>query len=150
MIETNQNPAKILKPSVCPLNFPPAAIAPKFSSVLNFDLLIRSLRTDQINLSIFLQPLAKRKTVCSSVIDQSRKPLSRSSLSLTVNSNCIKSFLYQRRFVGRCGSKLKPDRYALTICHHHKLCSLPALGFSDAFAPFLRVKMFHPQKTLPT
>ena len=136
MVETNQNAAEILKPGVRPLDFPSATIASKFPPILNFGSLIRPLRTDQIDLSFFLQALTKRKTICCPIVNQSRKAFSGTTPSLTGNSNGIKSIFYQRRFMGRCGSKLKPDRYALTICHHHKLCSLPAFGLSDAFTPF--------------
>jgi hypothetical protein len=136
MIETNQNPAKILEPSVRSLDFPPATIASKFTPILNFDFPVRTLRANQIDFSLRLQSVTKLVTVGCSVINQARKPLARSSFAFAGNTNRVKRTFYQRRFMGRCGSELKADRYALTICHHHKLCSLAAFRFSDAVAPF--------------
>jgi hypothetical protein len=150
MIETNQNPAKILEPSVRSLDFPPAAIASKFTPILNFDFPVRTLRANQIDFSLRLQSVTKLVSVGCSVIDQARKSLARSFFAFAWNPNRVKRTFYQRRFIGRRGSELKADRHALTIYHHHKLCFFPTVSVSPTLSPFFRMNMFHPRRFSPT
>jgi hypothetical protein len=141
---------KILKPSIRRLEVQPSTMSSTVEPILNFDLMIRTLKTDRICLSLALPTLMKWLNLCRLIIDQSRKAPSCSPSSRTRSPNGVKHLLNQRRLMGRCASKLNPERYPLTICHHHKLCSLPLVSvFSTLSSLFLRMKMFRPRRPSP-
>jgi hypothetical protein len=151
MIETNQNPAKILEPSVRSLDFPPATIASKFTPILNFDFPVRTLRANQIDFSLRLQSVTKLVTVGCSVIDQARKPLARSSFAFAGRTRIVSSVLsINVDSWGVAEVSLRPIGMPLPSATTISFVPLPRFVFPTQSPLFLRVKTFHPQKLHPT
>ena len=92
--------------------------------------------TNQINAAFFKKTIAQRQRVCRPIIYQPFDLSLRTSASTFTDAYGIQGRFNQFRFVRRRGSKLEPERYALTIRHHHKLRSFASLGFSNSGAPF--------------
>ncbi len=86
------------------------------------------MRADQIE-SLFCNLIAERIAVVSLVGDQ-RYGASFRMYDLLQSFRCQSHFGRRRRVDGTC------QRYALAIRHHHPLCTLSTLGFSDVGAPF--------------
>ena len=133
---TNDKSAKVADPGDGAFDFPSPDIATQLASVLDFWFsLVAAVRANEVDASLG-QSLAKRVAVTSLVVDQAIRILPWSAAALARNGDFLQSRLDQRRLVGRCGFDLNSQRYTLAICHHHKLCTLSAFGFFDAFAPF--------------
>jgi hypothetical protein len=136
MLVTNDQPAKIADPADCSFDFPAATVAAELAAILRFRLFtFPPMRTNQID-STSPQPFSQRIRIGGLVVNQPLRVFLRASSTGPRNSNFLQCRFDQRDFVGRRRGKLYSQRHTLAIRHHHKLRTLSAFGFSDAFTPF--------------
>jgi hypothetical protein len=133
---TDDQTAEIADPADGSFDFPAPTVTSKLAAVLGFRFgAVPPMGTDQLD-ATSPQPLPQRIGVGGQVIDQPLRVLARSSSANPRNRNLLQSRFDQRDFVRRRRGKLYSQRHTLAIRHHHKLCTLSAFGFSDAFTPF--------------
>ena len=131
----DQSP-EIAEPGKGALDFPPPAISPQLSAILQLGLgAIAAMRTNQVNLKR-LQSLSKRITVVSLVGDQPLHAFSRSSAAPAWNFHLLKGGFNQFDFRRRGRSKCASQRNTLAVDHHHPLRTFATLGFADTEPPF--------------
>jgi hypothetical protein len=135
-IPANNQTPEVTQPSKGSLDFPPPAIAPQFSTILQLGLFpITPMRADQLNL-LDLQPLSQRITVVGLVSDQPPHTLARPAPRPARHLHLLKGLFDQSDFRRRGPSKCASKRNTLAVDHHHPLRTLAALGFSDTGPPF--------------
>src|SRR5579884_215785 len=72
MFPTRDQSAEVVQPSKEALNFPAAAVAPQFATVLRgFSRAVAVVRGDQMNAVLFLQALIERIAVVGAIADHS-------------------------------------------------------------------------------
>jgi hypothetical protein len=135
-VPANYQSPEITEPGKGALDFPPPAISPQLSAILQPGLgAIAAMGTNQVNLKR-LQSLPKRITVVSLVSDQPLHAFSGSSASPARNFHLFKGGLNQFDFRRRGRSKCASQRNTLAVDHHHPLRTFTSLGFADAQPPF--------------
>ena len=129
--------AQVLQPGIGAFDFPAFAIAPQLAFVL------KTAVTDvfPVGNNQLCSPLMEAHTqgirVIAPIGDDSLQMRTRPSPAFARNLHrCDRAFgqpaLGQLR-----GRKLRSDRYAVAVDHHHALRTFPATGFADCRAPFL-------------
>ena len=125
------------EPTNSPLNAVASFVSPQLAPILPLGLFpILAMRTNQVNAS-FGQPISQGIRVGRPIINQSRKPIARTTRPLARYRNLRQQRLNQGYFVRRRRGKFDSQRHTLAVCHHHKLRTLSAFGFSDQGPPFL-------------
>lgn len=135
---TNHQMAEVAEPREGALDFPALAVAPQRPSVLGHRFAsIPAMRCDQFD-PARLQSLSQRVAVVSTVGDQAQRFLPRPPRvgSAAYPDRCERRFR-EPRFVRGCRTKVLSQRKTLAVDHHHPLCALAPLGFSNSSAPFL-------------
>jgi hypothetical protein len=132
---THHQAAEILQPGDRAFDFPATLVPSKRSSILRLALFVASVGADQFDPAT-LQSRTQRVRVGGFVINQTVGILSRASSPSTRHRDLLQSRFDQRDFVRRRRGKLDSDRHTRAVCHHHKLCTLSAFGFSDLGTPF--------------
>ena len=136
LIAGDQSP-EATEPTNRPLNAVASFISPQLAPILSLRFFpILAMGTDQVNTS-FGQPIPQGIRVGGSIINQSRKPTARPTRAVTRHRNLCQQGLDQGHFVRRRRGKFDSQRHTLAVCHHHKLRTLSAFGFSDQGPPFL-------------
>src|SRR5512138_1299237 len=119
------------------LDFIPTAVAPELATVLQLWLgAIPPMRTNQVDATLPLQPLAKRVTVIALISDQPRHALAGSTPPYARHLHLVQRGFDQFDFRGRGRSKCASQRNTLAVDHHHPLCSFALFGLADAQPPF--------------
>ena len=125
------------EPTNSTLNAVASFVSPKLAPILSLGFFpILAMGTDQVNAS-FGQPIPQGIRVGRPIIDQSWESTTRTTRSGTRHRNLCQQRLNQGHFVRRRRGKFDSQRHTLAVCHHHKLHTLSAFGFSDQGPPFL-------------
>ena len=125
---SNQYSAEVLQPRIGSFDNPTTFVSAQFSSVLICRPgIVGTLRNNRIDLS-----LVQKRTHCIGVVASVTNQPFRCP-----TADRIQRRLQQLHFRWRRRVQVKSDRSTLAINQYHKLCSLPALCFSDAEPPFL-------------
>ena len=112
-------------------------VSPEFAPILSLGFFpILAMRTDQVN-PPFRQAIPQGIRVSGSIINQSWESTARTPRAATRHRNLRQQRLNQGHFVRRRRGKFDSQRHTLAVCHHHKLRTLSAFGFSDQGPPFL-------------
>ena len=129
--------AEATQPSDRALNAVAPFVAPKLAPILSLGFFpILAMRTNQVN-APFGQTISQGIRVGRPIINQSRKPTAWTTRAVTRHRNLRQQWLNQGYFVRRRRGKFDSQRHTLAVCHHHKLRTLSAFGFSDQGPPFL-------------
>ena len=133
---TNNQSSEVLQPGKSTLNLPSTPVTPQFATILIFlGLIVFTVGTDQFN-AAFQQPFAKRITVVPLIRYDADRILPRPTTTFSQHRNLLNSGFQQFYFTRRGRIKMSTDRDSLALDHHHPLCTLPAFGLSNAWAPF--------------
>ena len=133
---TNNQSSEVLQPGKSTLNLPSTPVTPQFATILIFlGLIVFTVGTDQFN-AAFQQPFAKRITVVPLIRYDADRILPWPTTTFSRHRNLLNSGFQQFYFTRRGRIKMSTDRDSLAIDHHHPLCTLPAFGLSNAWAPF--------------
>jgi hypothetical protein len=126
MLPSNQHATVIAQPRDRSLHDPPMFVPSQLAAVVvPPSAVVASIRTNQLR-STLAHPLPQRIRIISTIRHQ----------PLRLAGNLVQRRFQQGYF--RRGGRLRSDRQrnSLAVCHHHKLRTLSAFGFSDAIAPF--------------
>ena len=133
---TNYQPAEIGNPGNCSFDFPAPFVSPKLSSVLPFWFCsISPMGANQFNSSVG-QATPKRIGIGGLVINQPLGIFPWSATPFARNCHLLQGGFNQSNFIWCGRGNVHSQRNTLAVCHHHKLCTLSAFGFSHACAPF--------------
>lgn len=125
---------KVADPSKGPFDLPPALVPSQLSSIMVSPLLtVPTIRDDQIDPSLRVQPLPQGVAVVAFVANQS---LGFRSLLIWSKVNVVQGRFQQCHFRRLGRAELTCQRNSFTIDHHHPLCTFATLGFSNSVPPF--------------
>jgi hypothetical protein len=137
MVPSDHQAAIIAQPRECPFDFITPSIAPHFTAIIVFLLLIvTAIRAYQFD-TLLSQPFSKRITVIAFIGDQPTGLSFGSTSARTRYSNLAYRFFEQFDFARGRTVQVVSQRNTLAVDHHHPLRSLAAFGLSDTIAPFL-------------
>ena len=129
--------AEATQPADRALNAVSPFVSPQLAPILSLGLFpILAMGADQVNTS-FGQPIPQGIRVGRPIINQSGEPAAWTPRSVTRHRNLCQQGLNQVHFVRRRRGKFDSQRHTLAVCHHHKLRTFSAFGFSDQGPPFL-------------
>jgi hypothetical protein len=138
-VEAHLDAAEVLQPGVGALDFPALAVSPQFAFILETAVAdVFPVRNDQLGL-----PLVEANPQGIGIVAAiGNDPLEMRTWSSTALARDL--HLSERAFreptLGQLrGRKLRSDRYAVAVDHHHALRTFPATCFADCGAPFLAV-----------
>ena len=129
-IIADNEPSEISQPGERPFYFPSMPVAAQRPPILLLAFAALSMRADQLD-ALVGQMLAQAVAVVSTVGNQ---PPDFLSLSWC---NAVERVFDQCHFRRAGFQELASQRYTFAVDHHHPLCTLSTLGFSNAVAPFL-------------
>jgi hypothetical protein len=128
----NHQATIVAQPSKQSFDLPSLAVASQFAAILRCGLSATfPMRTDQLD-SHLGQAFPQKITVVSAVGNQ---PI-RFAVGLRRRSDLAQRGFGQGHFVRGSRVNVVSHRKTRAVCHHHKLCALPPLGFPDRTAPF--------------
>ena len=137
MIVANEEATEISQPGQGAFDFPAFAVAAKFPAVIEGRFLAAlSMGTDQNNPAPQQAP-AQRVAVVALVSDDTQRPRFGAAAAGSRHGYFAQRAFGQRHFSRAGRLQLDSQRNTLAVDHHHPLCALAFLGFSDASAPFL-------------
>jgi hypothetical protein len=137
MIPPHNKTTIVAKPGESSFDFPASSVSSQRASILPRVLSSSfSVRTYQLNAFCF-QPFPQRIRIGRLIINEARHLLFRVPGMLPGNRDSIDHFLYQGHFCRRGRVQVVSQRNTFAVDHHHPLCSLSLLGWSDAEPPFL-------------
>src|SRR6058998_3818895 len=137
-VVSDDQASEVSQPSVGALHYPSPSVTPQGSTVLrrrpNAVLFVRADELDPAT----LQTLSQRIAVVRFVGDHPHRLLPRTARMMTPSyadgrERRFREFDFRRG----CRVKVVSQRKTAAVDHHHPLCPLAPLGFSDSVAPFL-------------
>ena len=131
--------AEVLQPGIGALDFPTFAIASQLTLVFKAPVAdVAAVRSDQLCAALF-EPQAQCVRVVAAVGDDPPQAAAGPSPTPTWHSHRVECAFRQPVFGDLRGRKLRSDRYAAAVDHHHALRTLPATRLADRCAPFFAV-----------
>src|SRR6266478_196531 len=136
-VVSHDQASEVSQPSVGALHYPSPSVTPQGSTVLrrrpNAVLFVRADELDPAT----LQTLSQRIAVVRFVGDHPHRLLPRTARMMTPSyadgrERRFREFDFRRG----CRVKVVSQRKTAAVDHHHPLCPLAPLGFSDSAAPF--------------
>ena len=138
-VVTHLDASEVLQPGVGAFDFPALAIASQLAFVLKATVAnVVSVGNDQLRTLPFQSP-AQGIGVIAPVGNDASEVGARSSASRPRHSYLPERALREPALGQLRGRKLRSDRYAVAVDHHHALRTFPATCFADCGAPFLAV-----------
>jgi len=136
---TDLDTTKVLKPCVGALDFPASSITAQLAFVLERPANpAPAIRYDQFR-SPTQQASPQSIGIIPTVGNHSLQPLPRTSASGTGYSHPRQRAFREPKLGDLRGRKLRSDRYALAVDHHHALRTFPATGLAHGRAPFFAI-----------
>jgi hypothetical protein len=132
--------AEVLEPGVGALDFPSPPVTSQLTFVLEAAVPdVAAVGNDQLR-ALLLEPQAERVGVITAVGDHTAQTGTRTPTATATARHSHRGERAFRQAVLRDlrGRKLRSDRYAAAVDHHHALRTLPATGLADCGAPFFR------------
>jgi hypothetical protein len=131
--------AEILQPCVGAFDFPALAVAAQLSEVFKTAMsVVASVRSDQLGTAP-LQPQAQRVGVITAIGNHASQAGARASTATARYFHLFERAFRKPVFGDLRGRKLRSDRYAPAVDHHHALRTFPATCLTDPEAPFFAV-----------
>lgn len=129
MFPARDQSSEIVKPGEEALNFPAAAVAAQFATVLRgFSRAVAVVRRDQMNAMLFAQAPVKRIAVVGPVTDH--------SFGLGLCEALLDDGFDELRFMRRSAGDAAGDRKTMAICDRHDFTAFSAASRADSSAPF--------------
>ncbi len=135
MFVSNNHSPEISDPGDRAFDFPASTVSSELPSILQRIDPSTLVWTDQVN-TTSLQPSPQRIGVGGFIVDQSLRVFAWTTSTASWYGNAIQSRFDQCHFVRRGRGKLHSQRNTLAVCHHHKLRTLSATGWSNVGTPF--------------
>ncbi len=131
--------AEVLQPGIGAFNFPAFAIATQLAFVLETAVAdVFSVRNDQLCLP-FVKPHPQSVGIVAAIGNDPLQMRTRPSPAFARHLYGSERAFREPTLGQLRGRKLRSDRYAAAVDHHHALRTFPATGFADRRAPFLAV-----------
>jgi hypothetical protein len=131
--------AEILQPCVGALDFPAFAVAAQLSFVFqSATSVVASVRRDQLGAAP-LQPQTQRVGVVPAIRNHPPQAGARASTATARHFHLFERAFRKPVFGDLRGRKLRSDRYAAAVDHHHALRTFPTTCLADPEAPFFAV-----------
>ncbi len=131
--------AEVLQPGVGALDFPALAVAAELSFIFKSAMaVVAAVRSDQF-CAAPSQPRAQRIGVVASIGDHAPQPGTRASTAIARHFHLFERAFRKPVFGDLRGRKLRSDRYAAAVDHHHALRTFPTTCLADSEAPFFAV-----------
>ena len=131
--------AEVLQPGVGAFDFPAFAVAAQFAFVFKAAMLVvAAVGSDQF-CAASLQPLPQRIGVIAAIRNYTRQAGTGASTATARHSHLLERAFREPVFGYLRGRKLRSDRYAAAVDHHHALRTFPATRLADGKAPFFAV-----------
>ena len=131
--------AEVLQPGVGTFDFPASSIASQRAFVFEATVTnMAAIRNDQLD-SASIQSHAQRVGIVAAAGEDAAEMGARSSPAFAWNLHRGERAFRQAKFRDLSGRKLRSDRYAVAVDHHHTLRTFTAMCFVDCRAPFLAV-----------
>ena len=131
--------AEVLKPGIGTFDFPAAFVAPEFAPIFITPLfIVVAVGHDQIGAALF-QPLPQWVGVIAAIRNHTAQAGTRASAACARHFYGCQRAFRKPVFGNLRGRKLRSDRYAAAVDHHHALRAFPATGLADSEAPFFAV-----------
>ncbi len=130
---------EILQPGVGAFDFPTFPVASQLAFILKAPVAdVLAVGDDQLR-STLMKSFAQGVGIVSAVGNNPFEMGARPSSSSTRNLHRRERAFGQAALGQLRGRKLRSDRYAVAVDHHHALRTFPTTGFADCRAPFLAV-----------
>jgi len=131
--------AEVLQPGVGAFDFPALAVTTQLSVVFKSALsVVAAVRSDQFCAAPF-QPRAQRVGVVTAIRNHAPQARARASTATARHFHLCERTFGKPVFGNLRGRKLRSDRNAAAVDHHHALRTFPATGLADPEAPFFAV-----------
>ena len=131
--------AEVLQPCVGSFDFPSLAVAAKLSFIFKSTMaVVAAVRSDQLCAAPF-QPRAQRVGVVTAIGNHAFEAGARASTATARHFHLFERAFRKPLFGDLRGRKLRSDRYAAAVDHHHALRTFPATRLADPEAPFFAV-----------
>jgi hypothetical protein len=131
--------AEVLQPGVGAFDFPSLAVAAELSFIFKSAMaVVAAVRSDQFCAAPF-QPRAQRVGVVAAIGYHAPQAGARSSTATARHSHLFERAFRKPVFGDLRGRKLRSDRYAAAVDHHHALRTFPTTCLADPEAPFFAV-----------
>ena len=131
--------AEVLQPGVGALDFPAFAIAAQLALVFKTAVAdVFAIGDNQLASTLF-EPLPQGIGIVAAIGNHPSQAGARTPAPFARNPHRIERALRQPALGQLRGRKLRSDRYALAVDHHHALRTFPTTRFADRRAPFFAV-----------
>jgi len=131
--------AEVLQPSIGTLDFPALAVAAELSFIFKSAMaVVAAVGSDQFCAAPF-QPRAQRGGVVAAIGNHAPQARARASTATAGHFHLFERAFRKPVFGDLRGRKLRSDRYAAAVDHHHALRTFPATCLADREAPFFAV-----------
>lgn len=138
-VETDLDAAKVLQPCVGAFDFPAPAVSAQFAFVLEAAVAdVFPVGNNQFCVP-FVEPHSQGVGIVAAIGYDSIEMRARTSATLTRDFHLGNRAFGEPTLGQLRGRKLRSDRYAVAVDHHHALRTFPATCFADCGAPFLAV-----------
>jgi len=136
---TDLDASEVLQPGVGALDFPAFAVAAQFAFVLETAVTdVLSIGNDQLCLSL-VEPHPQSVGIVAAIGNDSLEMRAWPSAIFAWHPH-VRERAFGEPTLGQLrGRKLRSDRYAVAVDHHHALRTFPTTRFADRGAPFLAV-----------
>ncbi len=130
---------EILQPGVGAFDFPAFPVASQLAFVLKAPVAnVLAVGNNQLR-STLMKSLAQGVGIVAAIGNNPFEMGARPASPLTRNLHRCERAFGQPALGQLRGRKLRSDRYAVAVDHHHALRTFPTTGFADCRAPFLAV-----------
>jgi hypothetical protein len=131
--------AEVLQPGVGAFDFPALAVAAELSFIFKSAMaVVAAVRSDQFCAAPF-QPRAQRVGVVAAIGNHAPQAGARASTATARHFHLFERAFRKPLFGDLRGRKLRSDRYAAAVDHHHALRTFPTTCLADPEAPFFAV-----------
>ena len=131
--------AEVLQPCVGTFDFPALAVAAELSFIFKSAMaVVATVRRDQFCAAPF-QPRAQRVGVVTTIRNYAFQAGARASTATARHFHLFERAFRKPVFGDLRGRKLRSDRYAAAVDHHHALRTFPTTCLADPETPFFAV-----------
>jgi hypothetical protein len=132
--------AEVLQPCIGAFDFPAFAVAAELTFVFKSAMaVVAAVRSDQFGAALF-QPQAQRVGVVTAIGNHAPQAGARASTATVRHFHLFERAFRKPVFGDLRGRKLRSDRYAAAVDHHHALRTFPTTCLADPEAPFFAVR----------
>src|SRR5271170_6202470 len=138
-VVANLDAAEVLQPCVGAFDFPAFAVAAELAFIFKSAMaVVAAVRSDQLCAALF-QPQAQRVGVVTAISNHAAQAGARASTATARHFHLFERAFRKPVFGDLRRRKLRSDRYAAAVDHHHALRTFPTTCLADPEAPFFAV-----------